>query len=87
MKWAQMNESTNFEYKDFKELLKTVTENYKLTQASLSKVLGIDENLISDFDRGRVDISSIPLSVKVPLDELVTMLSIGMQVVDNDDRV
>ncbi|MGM1045912.1 MAG: HTH domain-containing protein [Bacillota bacterium] len=72
---------------EFRALLINTMDTYQITTHSLSKITGIDENVITGFANGDMDVSIDLRKDFNSLLELITMLSIGMEKVDENDRV
>ncbi|WP_019908694.1 HTH domain-containing protein [Paenibacillus sp. HW567] len=67
------------------ELLKIVIEKYRVSPQSLSKITGLDVNEINDLAQNKV--SDVSKTSNIAFDQLIIMLSIGMELVDTNDRV
>jgi hypothetical protein len=69
------------------DLLRIVIERYKITTQSLSKISGIEEEVISDLVKGRGDLSNLPDNIVMNFHTLVMMLAIGTSQVEADKRL
>lgn len=67
-------------------LLKKLTNHYKLSPNSLSKISGISEETILNYANGVVDLSS-SLETRGDLDLIVLLLTESMEACDKDERV
>lgn len=63
---------------EFKKLFDTVTEKYRVSVQSLSKITGINEEVIVKQEYGP-ELTS--------LQQMIVMLSTGMEMVDENERV
>jgi hypothetical protein len=75
-----------FQSQDPRDLLKLLFNKYKFSSISLSKISGIEENVILNYAKGEDDLSS-SLDVRMNLDEIVAMLSLGMEASNENERV
>lgn len=69
-------------------LLKRVLEVYKITPNTLSKISGIEEDVILGYLNGRNDFAELGNShSKLNFDSLLFMLAKGIQMIDESERV
>lgn len=83
-------ESVNgsFNGKDlFREKLQTILNDYKITLKTLSKVTQIDYLWLTDYVNGKKNRNDLSMMDMLSLSRLIIMLSDGMELVDEDERI
>lgn len=71
---------------DPRYLLQILFNKYKLSPNSLSKISGIEEEIILNYANGIDDLSS-SLDIRMDLDEIVGLLTLGMEDINENERV
>ncbi|MBB6447309.1 HTH domain-containing protein [Bacillus benzoevorans] len=72
---------------DPRELLKILFEKYKFPLNSLSKITGIKDELILNYANGEDALSSLSLEKQLDLIDLIMLLTLGMNSIEEDERV
>lgn len=72
---------------EFRALLNDTMNTYQITAQSLSRITGMDKHIIEDFAIGGKDIPDEHRNDFIALFDLISMLSVGMEQVNENDRV
>ncbi|HWO76225.1 MAG TPA: HTH domain-containing protein [Bacillus sp. (in: firmicutes)] len=83
------NGVTNVKSVDLRETLNDIINNFKISPKSLSKITGVEKDLILDFANGKNDDLwyNNPASARIDIFNLIMLLSRQSQSIEDNERV